>query len=316
MNLEVASPVVVDRLELLHREMPWITLSDSAAVPLAGADMPAGERQRLLQDLVGCERTLMVATSLVRRRESAAAAIEPREVRDGWRKFFVSHAAFFHVFALLADCYREATTALAAGDWPLREIQRASALWRLAGALMLYGVDFSPTEEIYQGYIRPQMPEAFSGTWLREYALVTESRRAFDRALEARAGAHREVVRDLKSGLAEGEKCYHTYHFQVMLACVPDLTSKLQEYQVEHGKLSREDRHYQIYDAWFHVLRLPGIDLASYVRSVCAVFSELLADVVAGTFLAPEPLAALTGGMATVLEMLRAAVGAERLHEA
>ncbi len=313
MSLELSLPVAVDRLELLHREMPWIALSPSAEVPPAAAVSEA-ERRRLLEDIVGCRRSLAAARELVRRRQGAAE-VEPREVRDAWRKFFVSHCAFFHTFALLASRYRRGAAALGRGSWPDQELEQACALWRLAGALMLYGVDFSPTETIYQESIRPRMPEAFSGTWLREYALLTDCRREFDRALESRPEADRERCREIKARLAESEKLYHQFHFQVMVSCVPDLTSKLQEYQIEHGKLSREPRHFELYDEWFHVLRLPDIDFSGYVRSVCAVFSELLADLVEGTFLEPQQLAALTAGISTVLQILGSNVGEEPLPE-
>jgi hypothetical protein len=314
MSLGVSASILPDRPEFLHREMPWITLSSSAEVPRGGAVLRKCERQRLLQDILECERCLAAAESFVHRRGSSEGVVDPQEVRNGWRKFFLAHYAFFHTFALLADLYRQCAAALAQGSWPLHQIEQVCSLWRLAGALMLYGVDFSPTETIYQQYIRPRMPEAFSGTWLREYALLSESRRHFDRALDDKAVVHRELVRDLRSSLSESEKCYHQFHFQVMLACVPDLTSKLQEYQLEHGKLVQSEQHFEIYDEWFHVLRLPDVDLSCYVRSVCALFSELLADLVDGTFLEPDPLAKLTAGVSTVLEILRTAVGEETIQ--
>jgi hypothetical protein len=312
MSLELSTPVVVDRLESLHREMPWIALSPSAEVP--PGEFSDAERERLLQDILGCRRSLAVAQELVRKRQGATA-VEPREVRDAWRKFFVSHCAFFHTFALLASRYRAAAAALEQGEWPQREVDQACALWRLAGALMLYGVDFSPTDVIYQEFIRPRMPQAFSGTWLREHVLLSDCRREFERALESRLETDRERCREIKARLAEGEKRYHQFHFQVMVSCVPELTSKLQEYQMEHGKLSRDETHFQAYDEWFHVLRLADIDFSVYVRSMCAVFSELLADLVEGTFLEPQPLAALTAGISTVLEILRSNVGGEPLPE-
>lgn len=309
MSRETSAPVLLDRLEFLHREMPWITLSAFAEVPRAGGVICESKRERLLQDILRCERSLAAAKDHARRRESSAdRTIDPQEVRNGWRKFFLAHAAFFHTFALLADIYQRCTAALEHGSWPFGEIEQARSIWRLAGALMLYGVDFYPTETIYQEYIRPSMPEAFSGTWLREYALLTERRRSFDRVLDEKAEIDGELVRHLRSCLAEAERCYHNFHFQVMLACVPDLTSKLQEYQIEHGKLTREERHFEIYDEWFHVVRLPDVDLSGYVRSACTVFCELLADLAEGTFLEPDPLAKLTLGISTALEILRAAV--------
>lgn len=311
MTVQAAHPILPDLLlESFHREMPWVALSRSAELPrLPGSAARDKGRQMLLQDLLDCERTLRAAETLFRKRErSGASEINPREVRSGWRKFFLAHAAFFYVFALLADLYRQCTAALGRGDRPLREIEQACALWRLAGALMLYGVDFWPTETIYQNYIRPQMPEAFSGTWLREYALLAERRKGLDRLLHEKAEADGELVSSLRSHLSEGQRCYHNFHFQVMLACVPDMTSRLQQYELEHGSLSLEEKHFQIYDDWFHVLRLPETELSCYVRSACAVFSEILADLVEGTFLEPEPLKHLTNGISMVLEILQAEV--------
>jgi hypothetical protein len=309
-------PLVLESPGALHREMPWISLPTSAELPRPGLAIREGERRRLLQDLLECERTRQAAeTSLLRRAVHGGIDVEigPREVRDAWRKFFLSHSAFFHVFGLLADLYRRCAMTLEQGGWPLREIEQACALWRLAGALMLYGVDFSPTETIYQQYIRPHMPEAFSGTWLREYILVTVQRRRFNRALDGRLEDHRDQVGYLRTELSRSEKCYHQFHFQVMLACVPDLTSKLQAYQLEHGDFKLTERHFETYDRWFHVLR-QDLDLASYARSTCAVFSELLTDLAAGTLLEPAPLAELTAGTAVVLELVRSAVCEEPVH--
>ena len=311
MTVQAVHPILPDLLlESFHREMPWVALSPSAEVPRSpGSAARPKEHQVLLQDLQDCKSTLRAAEALFRTRErSRTSEIDPREVRNGWRKFFLSHSAFFYVFALLADLYRQCTATLERGDWPVREIEQACALWRLAGTLMLYGVDFWPTETIYQNYIRPQMPDAFSGTWLREYALLAERRKGLDRLLHEKAEGAAEVVGNLRSHLSEGQRCYHNFHFQVMLACVPDLTSKLQEYESEHGSLSLDEKHFQIYDDWFHVLRLPEIELSCYVRSACAVFSEILADLVEGTFLEPEPLKHLTNGIAMVLEILQAEV--------
>lgn len=309
MSVQAASPVLPD-LQSFHREMPWVALSQSAELPRSpGFRAGPKERQVLLQDLADCERTLRAAEALFRRREKAGVSeIGPREVRSSWRKFFLAHSAFFYVFALLADLYQQSIAALESGDRPVREIDRACSLWRLAGSLMLYGVDFWPTETIYQTYIRPQMPEAFSGTWLREYVLLAERRKGLDRLFHEKAEEDSELVASLRSHLSEGQRCYHNFHFQVMLACVPDLTSKLQEYELEHGSLSFDDKLFQIYDDWFHVLRLPEIELSSYVRSACAVFSEILADLVEGTYLEPEPLRHLTHGISTVLEILQAEV--------
>ena len=315
MSVQAANQILPD-LRSFHREMPWVALSPNGRLPRDPA-FPAGPkaRQVLLQDLVDCERTLRAAEALFRKREkSGGSEIGHREVRSSWRKFFLAHSAFFYVFALLADLYRQSIAALESGDRPVREIDEACALWRLAGALMLYGVDFWPTETIYQNYIRPQMPDAFSGTWLREYILLAERRKELDRLFHEKAAADADLLTSLRSHLSEGQRCYHNFHFQVMLACVPDLTSKLQEYELEHGSLSLDDKHFQIYDEWFHVVRLPDIEMSSYVRSACAVFSEILADLVEGTYLEPEPLQHLTHGISTVLEILQAEVRGEVLE--
>src|SRR5262245_16066720 len=89
MSLEVVTPAVLDRPESLHREMPWILLAASAELPRPNATLPAAERDRLLTDLLECERCLAEAEGLIRRRERPESAdIDPREVRGAWRKFF------------------------------------------------------------------------------------------------------------------------------------------------------------------------------------------------------------------------------------
>jgi hypothetical protein len=292
--------------------MPWIILSSSAELPRGGADLRAAERERLLQDLLDCEGCLVAARDLIHRRDKpAGSAIDSREVANAWRKFFLAHYAFFHSFAILAEVYQQAIRTLEQGGWPQREIEQAAAIWSLAGALMRYGVDFAPTEGIYQQHIRPRMPEAFSGTWLREYALLGERRRRLKRALDERATVDRERAVALRTTLSEGERRYHTFHFEVMLACVPDMTSKLQQYEVENGKLVAEERQYEIYDEWFHVLRVPEIDLSGYVRSACTLLNDLLVDLMEGTYLETEPLSRLTAGIATVVEILRGSVRGE-----
>lgn len=288
-----------------HREMPWIVLAPSAAVP---QEVTARERRRLVEDLERCLFSLGTCESCIRRRTAPAGEeIEAGEVVAGWRKFFLAHYAFFHVFGLLGDLYHKATAELARERFPLRRIEQACSLWRLAGALMMYGIDFAPTEPIYRRCIRPAMPEGFSGTWLREYMLLTAARQRFNRTLAAKAEAYPTLVQDVRERLQAGEKRYHELHGRVMSACVPDLTSKLQSYQLEHGDFRLGETHFQAYDDWFHVLRLE-IDLSGYVRSACAVLSELLADLTAGTFLTRGPLADLTAGIGTVLEVLRTAL--------
>jgi hypothetical protein len=294
--------------------MPWIALGLSAEAPRPASALPAGERQRLRQDLLDCERLRLAAAAAAtaRPRESPTReTFDPREVRGAWRQFFLAHAAFFHTFALLAAAYEQGAATLERGDLPEPEVAQACSLWRLAGALMAYGVDFAATEAIYRSSIRPCMPEAFSGTWLREFSLLSARRRPFEQALEAKAKSHPEPVLALKARLFAAEKSYHTCHFGAMLACVPDLSSKLQEYQMEHGKLTPEERHAEIFDAWFHVVRLPEVSLSSFVRSATAVFSELLADLRAGTSLPPGTRGQLTDGVATVLALLRQGIAEE-----
>jgi|HubBroStandDraft_3_1064219.scaffolds.fasta_scaffold07330_4 hypothetical protein len=309
MNLEPAAPILRPPVSC-HREMPWISLATSAEVPQGGTALPERERQRLLQDILECRRCVLDSQGCIPHRQHAGDCeieIDPREVMGGWRKFFLAHYAFFHAFGLLAARYRESAAALERRSWPLGEIEQACSLWRLAGALMLYGVDFTPTEAIYERHIRPQMPEAFSGTWLREYILLTAQKRRFQRALDGRSADHPRLVQDLRARLHAAEKRYHELHFQVMLACVPDMTSKLQAYQFEHGDFKLGERHFQAYDEWFHVLRVE-LDLSGYVRSVCAVCRELVADLAGGTLMAADPLAELIGGLLTVLRMLRSAL--------
>src|SRR5579885_564012 len=236
--------------ESIQCGMPWLTLPSSAEVPRADGALPADVRQDLRLAILSCERSLaMTATSAVRRTESLEpGAIGPEEIRNGWRKFFLGHHAFIYAFALLADFYRQQAAVREGVERPSPEVGTICALWRLAGALMAYGVDFPATEAIYRLSIRPSMPEAFSGTWLREYVSLAAQRRRFDRALDAGAEFHPAAARKVRDLLAEAEKCYHNLHFQVMLTCVPDLVSKLQDYQATHGKLTFEERHFARFD--------------------------------------------------------------------
>src|SRR5215470_13874521 len=150
MNLALSPELEIPTGVACHREMPWISLSPSAEVPLDGATIAERERERLLQDMMECQRS--VPESFIQRRAATAGGgIDPHEVVAGWRKFFLGHYAFFFAFGLLSDRYRQGAAALERGGWPLAEIEQACALWRLAAALFLYGVDFTPTEAIYQG---------------------------------------------------------------------------------------------------------------------------------------------------------------------
>src|SRR4051794_28650714 len=124
MNLSL-SPSILESPGSLHREMPWISLPLSAEVPHPRSVIREPERRRLLHEILECERALGTAETFLRRREAREdAEVDPREVRSGWRKFFLAHSAFFHVFGLLADRYRRCTAVLEHGRVPVHEIEQ------------------------------------------------------------------------------------------------------------------------------------------------------------------------------------------------
>jgi hypothetical protein len=290
--------------ESMYQELPWIQLPLSGTPPELWQGCTAAQWSDLERQIEEC-----LATS--RRLAVEACRVVPREtvdiaaVRLGWKRFFLSHFAFFYNFAFLGDCYRGICKAMNDPDpqdltvW----VERACALWRSAGAFMLYGVDFSPTEEIYRLHLRSCMPQGLSGTWLREYKHVNQQKRVWQEASMAGTGERQPRLADAHVRLRQAEKVYHLQHGRVMQACVPEMVSLLQNYEAAHGPLDIAEEHFMIYDDWFHVSRSPEIDRFQYLQSACAVFSEVSKDILSSTSLQQETLSFLEQGIEVMMEI-------------
>lgn len=291
--------------ESIYRELPWIRLPLSGAPPGGLGMLTAAQRsdlERQMEECFGTSRRLAVEACRVAPRET----VDMAAVRLGWKRFFLSHFAFFYNFAFIGDCYQAICEALHDPD-PQRLttwVDRTCALWRSAGAFMLYGVDFSPTEEIYKLHIRSCMPAGLSGTWLREYKHLSQHKRAWQGAFMAETGEQRPQLADAHVRLRQAERIYHLQHGKVMQACVPEMVSLLQNYEVAHGPLEVTEEQFRIYDDWFHVNRSPVIDRFQYLQKACAVFSEVSEDILSSTGLQEETLSFLEQGIGVMLEIM------------
>lgn len=291
--------------ETIYRELPWIRLPQSGTPPEHWQGPTAAQRsdfERQIRECLARSRRLAVEACRVLPRET----VEMASVRLGWRRFFLSHFAFFYNFAFLGDCYRAIRKALHDRDLQALTawVDRACALWHSAGAFMLYGVDFSPTEEIYKLHLRPCMPEGLSGTWLREYKHLSQQKRALHEAFMAETGELRPQLANAQARLRQAEKVYHLQHSRVMQACVPEMVSLLQNYEAAHGPLEIAEEHFRIYDDWFHVSRSPEMDRFQYLQAACAVFSEISEDILSSTGLQQENLSFLEQGIEAMVRMM------------
>jgi hypothetical protein len=291
--------------ESIYRELPWIRLPLSGAPPEPWQGFTAAQQAdlaRQMEECLGTSQRLAVEACRVAPRET----IDLAAVRLGWRRFFLSHFAFFYNFAFIGECYRAICETLHDPDpqaltcW----VDRTCALWQSAGAFMLYGVDFSPTEEVYKLHIRSCMPAGLSGTWLREYKHLSQHKRAWQGAFLAETGERRPRLADAQVRLRQAERVYHLQHSRVMQACVPEMVSLLQNYEVAHGPLEVSEEQFRIYDDWFHVSRSPEIDRFQYLQKACAVFSEVAEDILSSTGLQQETLSYLEQGIGVMLDIM------------
>lgn len=286
----------------IHRELPWIRLPLSGALPDQPAALTEPERAGIHESLRSC-RKLRNELPTALRQARLDTEMNEATVRLGWQRFFRSHFAFFYDLALLGECYREIARSVAAEDLPglRRTVDRTCTLWRAAGALMLYGIDFYPTEEIYKSHIRPHMPPGLSGTWLREYIVCGQWKRRWQDKQEVEFERHE--MADLKARLRQAEKCYHLQHRQVMQACVPEMISLLQNYVSSNGQLDPTEGNFRTYDEWFHVARVEKADLAEYVQTGCDLFTTIMKDISSFTNLQEETLRFLEQGFGVMLDL-------------
>ena len=288
-----------------HRELPWFDYPPAGTFPKPPADLGPIQYARLDKAVSRCRWT---NSALAKR----AMSLEPREtvdeesVRQAWKKFFFSHFAFFVTFGCLTDHYRRALDGCRRQDAAALDeaIDGACALWPCAGAVMLYGVDFSPTEVLYKEFIRDQMPEGLSGTWLAEYQELQQCK------IEWKHAVKRHRLDAYQQRLMDAEGAYHKHHREVMRRCVPELVSRLQEYEMEHGPLEVDDEHLAAFDRWFHIRRSPELDLSGYIDTTCQVLSVVHTDIVGGTWMPPDAITLVANGFEVLLATLSAGLQA------
>lgn len=225
----------------------------------------------------------------------------PVEVARAWRLWIASHHAFFPIYGLLAYAYDEMLAAERRGDdlaltkWTRRSVD----LHRAAGALFAVGMDFSPTMDIYEGHIRPSMPEAFSGHWLSEAAAVAESRRAWT-DLEAT----REAVSEAKEIELQGRGIYDKYHRGVMRRSVSDGRSLANKYRHINGcPFSITPGEFDVYDHWFRIRRV-SMSRVGFVSTTSRAVRLAAESVVTGSRLDDATVRDLVAGLEAALCVL------------
>jgi len=231
------------------------------------------------------------------------------EIARAWRLWIQSHHSFLCDFSVLAYAYDHLTVEAAARPASAQARQWAedvAALWRTAGALMIYGCDFHPTQAIYCTYIRSKMPEAFSGFWLREWILVRAAREAWEKLVSDKRSP--EVV-ELENITRRGLQIYHNYHGHVMRTAVEDGTSLAQDYHKKKGcKHAVAEHEFVIYDSWFRVERI-GLTRWEFVEWACGEFCKTIGEINEACFLFEEVIRDLQLGFRAALRIFGSWLG-------
>jgi hypothetical protein len=218
---------------------------------------------------------------------SFSTEVTPDRIDRAWRLWMQSHHSFFYTFSVLAYAYDRLLESVEKLDFTSAKqwAEDVAALWRSSGALMNYGCDFYPTQTIYCTYIRTQMPEAFSGFWLREWIEVRKASRAWEKGGCTNT---RPEVLELQGIVRKGLQTYHDYHDRVMRAAVPDVNSLAQDHRLLNGCAHAITEHELAqFDSWFRVLRVAQTRW-SFVELACQEFSRTITEITRSNFL-PVP---------------------------
>ncbi len=212
--------------------------------------------------------------------------VTPDAIDRAWRLWMQSHHSFFYIFSVLAYAYERLLESVEKPTYIATQwAEEVAALWRSSGALMKYGCDFHPTLMIYCTYIRTQMPEAFSGFWLREWLEVRKASRAWEKVV---CTDSRLELLNLQSTVKKGLQTYHQYHDEVMRAAVPDGNSLARDYHLVNGCAHAITEHELAqYDSWFRVVRVAQTRW-EFVELACGEFSRTITEILRSSFL-PEP---------------------------
>lgn len=216
--------------------------------------------------------------------EESPVIAKDNETWMALKRWFTSHHLFIPQLALTGYCLNEVVRAQTneESDQAKYWMNLASSLRKGCAGLFLYGVDYKPCAEVYGTSIRPNMPEAFSGFWIRERQnCLVDAMKAF--SSNCPATAKDPLAQTLRSTWAAAEKRYHELHRQSIFLAVPDGISLARDYQKQTGEAHViTEQEFQSYDVWFCIDRCDAVTRLDYVFQVCDVIERLVADLASG----------------------------------
>jgi hypothetical protein len=216
--------------------------------------------------------------------EETLVIAKDNEIWTAFKRWFTSHHLFIPELALTGYCLNELIRARKNNE--AEEAQRwmhlAARLRKGCAGLFLFSIDFRPCAEIYGEVIRPNMPKAFSGFWIRErHNCFQPALKAF--SANCSTGDAEPLMQVLRTEWAAADKRYHELHEQSIYAAVPDGISLARDYHKLTGKPHEITEHeFQVYDDWFCIDRCDAVTRLDYIFQVCDVIERLLADLASG----------------------------------
>jgi hypothetical protein len=277
-----------------------VALSQNGEVPETPLCLDNAEQEALIDRITGTWM-LVEAASTTNSRLPARNKPTSTEKWTGLKRWFVSHHIFILQLALTAHCLKEAVRQSADSSAASRWANLASRLRKGCGALFLYAIDFQPCATIYCGAIRSDMPQAFSGYWIRE-------RQHYFQPALVRFNRSFKIDPQDKFNLSPGnnwalaEKRYHELHEASMHLAVEDGKSLASQYREENGKphrISKEE--FRQYDTWFAIERRPDASRLDYVFQVCDLIERAVGDLITGHRLEAPVMAELLDGFRAAL---------------
>jgi hypothetical protein len=259
-----------------------IVLTATGSVP----STPLDQIQEQESALARIERTWHLIEQLHINGNKQRSLLVPTdtEIWFALRRWFTSHHLFIPKLALIGYALNEVVRLRS-----LEMLEQARYWMRLAcrmrkgcGALFLFGVDFSPCATIYGEVIRKNMPEAFSGFWIRERQhCYLPALKNFSHVCPQTAAD--DLFKALREDWAAAECLYHELHRQSMYMAVTDGISLARDYQRETGKAHDiNEKEFQCYDNWFCIDRSEGLTRLEYIFQVCDVIERVVTDLAAG----------------------------------
>jgi hypothetical protein len=261
--------------------------------------------------LASVHRLIEQATRGIRFRTARPTATTQIETWDGMRRWFLAHQAFFPLMAVAGYSLHASVDAEEGGrrDGACFWCGIACRLRIGIGGLIRYGIDFLPCVDIYASGIRPHMPEAFSGLWIRERQHGFQP--ALGRFKRAMPKDHSDQgLRELRAAIDRADERYHALHKEVMVLAVPDGRSLHEIYAEIHGRPMRiTETQFVMYDQWFAVERSGTITRLEYLFYTADILERVVVDLIAGTRLPGEVVAEILSGFDASLTVFGAWMG-------